>query len=308
MSNLIELYQKYCPYQIADHIQELEFTFDIERLRQELFKFIIDNRFGFSIVSLRLSPGQNNYASKDEMLETGAINPYNFLNDNSNVPENVKLNKEYTNWHPDLEHSYLSSLVPEIEKVCGLNIGRIRLGWLQPNSGYPMHTDLEPMRLHIPLFTNDLAYFIHDHKIYKMTYGKLYHLITTDIHTAWNFGTLPRLHLILSTYSDDILDNKISKIRQFTVTSKNFKSTIEKQGIDKFSLFMLYSINDSQWCKLKGTDWPDEPKNEIEFNSLSDQIKKELLDFNVQNFENLIKPSEYTLNTYAEITNLLSKN
>ena len=308
MSNLIELYQKHCPYQITDHIQELEFTFDIERLRKELFKFIIDNKFGFSTVSLRVLPGQNDYISKEERMEAGSINPHNFDSTRINVPENIKLNKEYINWHPNLEHSYLASLVTKIEKICGLNIGRIRLAWLQPNCGYPMHTDLEPMRLHIPLFTNTLSYFIHDHKIYKMSYGKLYHLITTDIHTAWNFGDLPRLHLVFSTNADDALDNEISKLTQVSVTSQNFKSTIKNQGVDKFSLFMLYSMNESLWCRLKAKDWPDEPKNEREFNNLSDQIKKELLDLDVLNFENLIQHSDVVLNTFDEIANLLSKN
>ena len=147
MSNLLELYQKYSPYQITDHIQELNFTFNVERLRQELFKFIVDNKFGFSTVSLRVLPGQNDYISKEERMEAGSINPHNFDSTRINVPENIKLNKEYINWHPDLEHSYLASLVTKIEKICGLNIGRIRLAWLQPNCGYPMHTDLEPMRL-----------------------------------------------------------------------------------------------------------------------------------------------------------------
>ena len=73
MSNLIELYQKHCPYQITNHIQELEFTFDIKRLRKELFKFIIDNKFGFSTVSLKLPQGETNYISSDEILKTGAI-------------------------------------------------------------------------------------------------------------------------------------------------------------------------------------------------------------------------------------------
>ena len=81
MNNLIKLYQKHCPYQIIDHIQELEFTFDIERLRKELFKFIIDNKFGFSAVSLRVPPGGTNYNSIDEKLETGGIDSNNYLRD-----------------------------------------------------------------------------------------------------------------------------------------------------------------------------------------------------------------------------------
>lgn len=244
MSNLVEIYQKYCPYQITNHIQELEFTFDIEHLRKELFKFIIDNKFGFSAVSMRLPQGLTNYTSSDEILETGAIDTNNYQNF-ENIPSNTRHNKEYLHWHPALVDSYIASLVPEIEKLCGLHIGRIRLGWLQPHLGYKMHCDLEPMRLHIPLFTNNLAYMIHNHELYHMQYGKLYHLITTNIHTAWNFGNLPRLHLIFSTYADDVVDNEIAKLTQFDVSAQNFVDTIKNQGVDNYSLLEIFRIAES---------------------------------------------------------------
>jgi hypothetical protein len=244
MSNLVEIYQKYCPYQITNHIQELEFTFDIERLRKELFKFIIDNKFGFSAVSMRLPQGATNYTSIDEILETGAIDTNNYQNF-ENIPSNTRHNKEYLHWHPELVDSYIASLVPKIEKLCGLHIGRIRLGWLQPHRGYKMHCDLEPMRLHIPLFTNNLAYMIHNHELYHMQYGKLYHLITTNIHTAWNFGNLPRLHLIFSTYADDVVDTEIAKLTQFDVSAQNFVDTIKNQGVDNYSLLEIFRIAES---------------------------------------------------------------
>ena len=245
MSDLIELYQKHCSYQITDHIQELEFTFDIERLRKELFKFIIDNKFGFSAVSLRLPQGATNYISIDEKLETGAIDPSNYHHSNENIPLNITHNSEYLYWHPRLVDSYIASLVPNIEELCGLHIGRIRLGWLQPHLGYKMHCDLEPMRLHIPLFTNNLAYMIHNHELYNMQYGKLYHLITTNIHTAWNFGKLPRLHLIFSTYANDVVDTEIDKLGQFELSSQNFIDTIKNQGVDSYSLLEIFRIAES---------------------------------------------------------------
>lgn len=245
MNNLIKLYQKYCPYEIIDHIQELNFSFDIDLLRKELFKFIIDNKFGFSAVSLRLPQGSANYTSTDEKFETGAIDPSNYHQSCENIPENTMHNNEYLHWHPQLVDSYIASLVPTIEELCGLHIGRIRLGWLQPHCGYKMHCDLEPMRLHIPLFTNNLAYMIHNHELYHMQYGKLYHLITTNIHTAWNFGKLPRLHLVFSTYADDIVDAEMAKLRQFDSSSKNFADTIKNQGVDKYSLIELFRIAES---------------------------------------------------------------
>lgn len=244
METLIELYQKYCPYQIYNQIQKLDFEFDIDRLRRELFDFINKNQFGFDPVSLKLPTGQTNYNSKEEMLETGGIDAINYLKDVC-IPSNTRHNKEYLDWHPDLIKSYTRSLAAEIEKICVLHIGRIRLGWLQPGKGYPMHCDLEPMRLHIPLFTNNLAYIIHKDKLYNMKYGKLYHLITTDLHTAWNFGNLPRLHLIFSTYGDKTLDVEIEKLKYKEVTAKNFSDTIENQGIDKYSVLEILKIKET---------------------------------------------------------------
>jgi hypothetical protein len=244
MAPLLELYQKHCHYQITDNVQLLDFTFDIERLRKELFNFIINNNFGFSAVSLRLPENETNYISSDETLESGSIDPYGIY-DGKNVPSNTTHNKDYSVWHPQLVNSYISTLVPKIENLYGLHIGRIRLGWLHPTCGYEMHADLEPMRFHIPLFTNNLSYIIHDHKLYHMQYGKLYHLITTNIHTAWNFGRLPRLHLIFSTYADDMIDAEILKLTEQTLGEGNLLDQLQDQGIDKYGLERLLIINNS---------------------------------------------------------------
>jgi hypothetical protein len=240
MSDLIELYQKRCSYKIVDVVQSLDFEFDPEQLRREIFKFIVDNNFGFSAVSLRLPENENNFASDKEILEATGIDIYDLTT--LPYPDNIKADSEYTKWHPDLINSYVASLVPGLEEYCGFKIGRIRLGWLQPDSGYPIHVDLEPLRLHIPLFTNDLAYFIHDRKIYNMKYGKLWHLITTKIHTAYNFGKLPRLHLIFSTYTDVELESEIKKIATHTQVKQNFVDQISEQGIDKYSLLQMFNI------------------------------------------------------------------
>ncbi len=245
MNNLIELYQKYCRYQITDSIQQLDFNLDIETLRKELFKFIIDNNFGFSTVSLRLPEDETNYISSAEILESGAIDPYYGIFKKKNIPQNIKHNKEYLNWHPQLTDSYVSSLVPKIEHFCGLHIGRIRLGWLHPLSGYDMHADLEPMRLHIPIFTNNLSYIIHDHQLYHMAYGKLHHLITTNIHTAWNFGNLSRLHLIFSTYADETVDAEIEKLTEINLARENLLTQLQDQGVDHYGLEQLLIISNS---------------------------------------------------------------
>lgn len=242
MLNFLQLYQTRCPYQITDAVQELDFKFDIDRLRKEMFQFIADNNFKFEAVSLRLPPGQTNYISPNETLESGGKNMLNF---NSNTyPNNTTHNKEYTEWHPMLINSYVASLVPELEKLCGFNIGRVRLGWVLPKTGYGLHVDFEPMRLHIPLFTNKTAYIIHDGQMYHMEYGKLYHLITSNLHTAWNFGPLPRLHLIFSTYADKEIDDELDKLSLVELLKATIKDQITNQGIDQYSLMHLFNTTD----------------------------------------------------------------
>lgn len=246
MTSLIELYQKYCHYQIIDNIQKLDFTVDVETLRGDMFNLIKNNDFKYQAVSLRLPPDENNYTDVNEILEATAVGSYEYKSEYTKIlPMNPKHNKEYKIWHDDLKDSYITELVPQLEKFTGLNIGRVRLGWLMPNAGYPMHLDLEPMRLHIPLITNNSSYFIHANKLYQMPYGHLYHLITTGIHTAWNFGKLPRLHLIFSTYGDRTLDQALDNINNIDILQKNFVNDIAN-GVDQKTLGFLLSLADPE--------------------------------------------------------------
>lgn len=245
MSALIDLYQKYCSYQITDNIQLLEFEIDVETLRRDMFNLIANNKFGYHATSLRIPVDQDNYIDPNEILEATGIKSYIYAAESPKITAlNTTPNDSYLKWHPDLENSYITTLVPQLEKLCGFNIGRIRLGWLMPDSGYPMHWDLEPMRLHIPLITNSSSYFIHENKMYTMEYGKLYHLITSGIHTAWNFGNLPRLHLIFSTYGDDALQAEIDKLGDLELLQKNFVDHIPA-GIDDTCLAFLLKLSNA---------------------------------------------------------------
>lgn len=247
MKNLLELYQKYNPL-ITDVVQELDFSVDIERLRIELFDFIIKNNYGMSAISLRLQKDKTNYISEDYKLENEAQNFYIYKND---IPTDI--DSEFIHWHPDLKNSYTASLVPDLEKLCGFPIGKVRLAWLQPEKGYSMHVDVEPMRIHIPIFTNDLSYILHDQKTFNMKYGKVYHLLTTRVHTAWNFGKMPRLHLIFSTYADGELKQELDQIRSEEFHETMFIETIKNQGVDLYSLTKLLQLNPNKTGKMSKT-------------------------------------------------------
>lgn len=267
MSDLLELTQKHCAYQITAPFQKLDFNFDIETLRREIFNFIINNNFGYQTVSLRLPEGNNDYTSKFEYLESGGTQAFIFRDDHNyeevdkntaqnnrrHVNKNETRHSEYIHWHPMLKDSYLATLVPNLEKLCGLKIGKIRLGWLMPDSGYPLHYDLEPLRLHIPIITNNNAYMIHDQEVFHMQYGNLYHLITTNVHTAWNFGCLPRLHLVFSTYIDDQIDIEINKLEQIDVKKQNLNQQLLNSGVDQYTINQLLNICNGHYSEVLNT-------------------------------------------------------
>lgn len=258
--NIFDLYNDKTNYEVTDFVQQLDFDVDIETLRKEIFSLIVKNNYGTKVVSLRMPKDNLNWIDTNEILESGSVGPFATA-DVGIKPANELENNSYTEWHPDLKNSYLKSLATDIEKLIGMPIGRVRLGWLQPDSGYPIHADTEPMRIHIPIFTNDLAYIIHSGTLTNMQYGKVYHLITPKTHTAWNFSRLlPRLHLIFSTCPDQKQTELITKISSLSSTEENIRNHLTHTGVDKYSLL--------QYLKLKDI----KPKSD-EFNQVSKLIK-----------------------------------
>jgi len=239
---LMQLYNAEYNYPITDTIQQLDVDVDASRLQDELLNLIVDNHYGIDVVSLRLQAGDTNWINPIENLRATAVPSMSILKDDYRLPPNNISNEEYTEWHPDLENSYVKDLVPQIEKYTGARIGRIRLGWLMPNAGYPMHSDLEPLRLHIPLFTNSLASFIHDGTSSTMEYGKLHHLISTTTHTAHNFGKLPRLHLVFSTIATPAISSVISQVTDSRYTNKRFVDHLQDTGVTPESIEKLRKI------------------------------------------------------------------
>jgi len=242
MKKLIEMYNQRSNYEINDCIQQIPLEINIDRLRKEIFNIIVDNDYGTNVVSLKLPEGNTDWLDQKEKLETGSVNPFS-LTEHSTYPENDIPDENYVNWHPDTG-TYLKSITSTLEKITGLNIGRVRLAWLDAGVGYPIHADTDTMRLHIPIFTNDLAYMLHDGKLFNFKYGNVYHLITPSMHTAYNFGNLPRLHLIFSTNGDQEITTTINETSRLSQTNENIKHNLKDSGIDSYSM--------AQLCKITG--------------------------------------------------------
>lgn len=239
--DLVSLFQKHCSYKINSAVQLLAMDIDVDKIRDEMFGFISRNDYGTQAVSLRLPEGETNWIDDKEKLEHTGLPAYN-VGTSKAVQLNEQFNDQYTEWHPELKDGYVAGLVPELEEFSGLNIGRVRLGWLPPGFGYEMHWDAEPMRLHIPLITNDLAYIINGEDMYHMRYGKLYHLLPTQIHTAFNFGKLPRLHLVFSTYLDHDAEQELRDLATQENLEGNFLKHVSK-GVDEKTINLLASIH-----------------------------------------------------------------
>ena len=241
MESIIDICQRYSKYQITDYVQKLDFfKFDYDLIKKEILDLIIKNNYGTNIVSLKLQENNTNYIDTIEQLELDAER-HHWHNDDP-TRKNYNHNVEYTVWHPDLTNSYTKSLSDEFEKITGFKIGRVRLAWLMPHFGYPIHCDLEPTRFHIPIITNPFSYIIHDRKIYHMEYGNVYHLITAKEHTAWNFGTLPRLHLVFSTYLDEEFENSIRDLSDNSIIKQKTVESLKESNIDSRTLYELMKI------------------------------------------------------------------
>lgn len=217
-----DIYNSVARYTITSDVQELAFEFDYRQLLKEILDFVERNNYGHFVTSLKLDHETNDlteYNQFGEVLQYNAKATANWYHANNSIIDN-RNNSNYIHWHPDLTNSYVREIAERIEQLSGFKIGQIRLAWLLPDSGYSMHCDTEALRFHIPLITNPWAYFLINDTAYHMDQGKLYHLQTTANHTAFNLGTVPRLHLVFSTCTWPELDAAVeAEVDTVKVTS-----------------------------------------------------------------------------------------
>lgn len=217
-----DIYNKVALYPITGDVQEIPFEFDYNRLLKEILNFVEHNNYGHFVTSLKSdteSADLSSFNQLSEVLQYNAKATANWFHANNSIIDN-RNNSNYIYWHPDLTNSYVKEIAERIEELSGFKIGQIRLAWLLPDSGYSMHCDTEALRFHIPLLTNPWAYFLINDTVYHMDQGKLYHLQTTNNHSAFNLGTIPRLHIVFSTCTWPELDKAVeAEVNTVKVTS-----------------------------------------------------------------------------------------
>lgn len=234
MSILFDAYKDILKYSLTKHVEPLGLTLDYERISDEILTLIAENNYGYNPVSLRLPPGETRWTDPKEDLISTADGVLKFGTEKKTNREDNKL---YTDWHSNTE--YTQELAKQLEKHSGLNIGRVRLAWLPVNFAYPMHIDFESIRFHVPIVSNKHCYFLHGTEATQMPQGGIYHIITDEIHTAMNYGGIPRLHLVYSTYTTPEID----KIIEEEVTKLTLDDTfINHVDLDKEQLLKLIKI------------------------------------------------------------------
>lgn len=82
-----------------------------------------------------------------------------------------------------------------------------------PNSGIPPHVDKDDhVRIHIPISTNEQAWFQHGDTKISLEAGKVYIVNTKRMHSTYNSGSTDRIHILFKVpyaYTNQILNTVI---------------------------------------------------------------------------------------------------
>jgi hypothetical protein len=107
---------------------------------------------------------------------------------------------EFTIFNREFEDLYFYEVYKKVSEWSPLRIGRVRLFLRHPGTCLHMHTDDSP-RYHLAITSNPGSFFFFKDKgTYQIpTDGHLYKCDTTRLHTVFNAGETPRVHLIFDT-------------------------------------------------------------------------------------------------------------
>ena len=181
-----------------DFYEVPDLNFNIQRLRKDLDKILIDKRFK--------SPGVTHF---------GAISVNQIPNDENSIKGNNVRGKYWTiaddtgkevSRDVDIDESKYTQLVPEFEKTyfkevyealrTRFKLGRVRLLLKEPRSTLSWHKDPE-CRLHVPIITNKgCSMVIENVAKHLPADGKVWITNNTKYHNFFNGGEQARIHLV----------------------------------------------------------------------------------------------------------------
>jgi len=181
---------------MEDNFQKLNIHFDADALR-EAYEFAVNN-LGFSgdlvnCISLILPSNSDAeqrgiFWTKDQNYEEVQVEKF--------VDESA-----YKIFQPILMDTYFKNVYDTLSQH--FKIGRVRILKLNPRTSLSYHRDPEN-RLHIPIVTNPGALMIVNNQCVHMpANGSVYHMKTTEYHTALNGGDEPRIHLVATILDEN---------------------------------------------------------------------------------------------------------
>lgn len=99
---------------------------------------------------------------------------------------------------PIVDH--VSTFLPDLKKVRGEIVN------LYPGKELKLHKDIywfhkHSRRIHVPLTTNSRCFQIFENRFYNLLVGTIYEINNRIMHSACNYGTANRIHLILDFMS-----------------------------------------------------------------------------------------------------------
>lgn len=118
----------------------------------------------------------------------------------------------------------VSSLGPLINQISSLfpkdKIVRGELVNLLPGKSLTPHVDVywfhrESKRIHIPMLTNPLCKLSFEDRDYHLEPGKLYEINNRIMHSGYNKGNTPRIHLILDFMPEEIFNLAVRSKQNF---------------------------------------------------------------------------------------------
>ena len=181
-----------------DFYQVPKLSFDISKLREDLYKILEKKKFN--------SPGVTHF---------GAIQINQIPNDESSIKGNNIRGRYWTiaddtgkevSRDIDIDESKYTQLVPEFENTYfkevyetlskRYRLGRVRLLLKEPRSTLSWHKDPE-CRLHVPIITNKgCSMVIENVAKHLPADGKVWITNNTKYHNFFNGGEQARIHLV----------------------------------------------------------------------------------------------------------------
>jgi hypothetical protein len=174
-------------------IKQLELTVNTDLIQQDLDKILTYTTWGsHNQIGLNHRPGADNIWFDN----IGSLF-------NRETRTRLANEHDFTQWSPDFP-TYIKTAIDLLEKAENFRVGRVRFMRCMPKCGLSYHVD-ESIRYHLVIATNPSAFFIGAvegkdeiaHCFHLPRDNYFYKVDTTVLHTVYNAGNDPRIHLVI---------------------------------------------------------------------------------------------------------------